>query len=191
MLIFFMNFFRVVIFIFIVNCSVAGCLFLPVKEQASREVLVGIPTGKIVNRPAIVKDGSVAVLPFKAGEGVSADPQLDRMSMMISKGIIDYLNEQHLSIKILTTQDQGMPDMMIDGYIESFKRPSKISRWFLRDKTSDINVSGQMTLLKNKERLIIFNHSKTMQDKKRDGMELAYQMGQDLGRFITDALKEQ
>lgn len=168
--------------------SFSGCLFSSVNKQVAIAPLIGVPTGKIVNRQAIIKNGTVAILPFRAGEGVSADPQLDRMSMMISKGIIDYLNEQKLPIKVLTTQDQGIPDMVIEGYIENFKRPGKLSRLIFRNKLSAMKISGQMNLVKNKERLIVFNQTKSLSDPKQDGVTLAYQMGQDLGLFLSDAL---
>ena len=78
---------------------------------------IGI-AAKIVNREVFSKGGTLVVLPFKAGVGVSANQQMDRMSMMIAKGAIDYLVEQKTPFTILTTQDQGNPDLIIEGYIE-------------------------------------------------------------------------
>lgn len=110
---------------------------------------------------------------------------------MIAKGAIDYLNEQRTPYRVLTTQDQGSPDMIIDGYIQDFKRPGKISRWIFRDKRTRLSVSGQLTLAKTKERVMVFQTAKTMVDPKKDGLDVAYQTGQDLGRFIVDALGDE
>ena len=59
----------------------AGCFFSAAKERPSTVFLTGSPTGKIVNRSIFIKDETLAVLPFKAGEDATSDPQLDRMAL--------------------------------------------------------------------------------------------------------------
>jgi len=168
----------------------AGCFSSASKERHLTVYLTGSPTGKIVNNDIFIKDGTLAILPFKAGEGVSSNPQLDRMAFMIAKGMMDYLNEEKSPFKILTTQDQGNPQMIIEGYIEDLKRPSKLSRLFLRRNKVLLSVSGQMALVGSKGRVLIFQETKSMPDPKKDGLDVAYQTGQDLGRFILDALRD-
>lgn len=179
---------RQILILLLITPVLTGCLFFGPKKQPAAVVLPGSPTGKIVNRDALIKDGTLAVLPFKAGQGAAADPQLDRISLMIAKGIIDFLNEEKVPFKILTTQDQGSPQMVIEGYIENLKRPGKISRWILRRSQTTLRVSGQMIVAGSKERVLIFQDTKSLKDPKRDGLDIAYQTGQDLGRFIADAL---
>lgn len=166
----------------------AGCFSVVAKERPLTVSLTGTPTGKIVNKNIFIKDGTLAVLPFKAGEDAASDPQLDRMALMIAKGMIDYLNEQKAPFKVLTTQDQGNPQMVVEGYIEDLKRPGKFSRWVLRRNKTTLSVRGQMALVGNKDRVLIFQETKSMPDPKKDGLDIAYQTGQDLGRFILDAL---
>lgn len=178
---------RFILFISIILCC-SGC-FSSVPKAASPVVAdqIEIPTGKIVNREVFSKGGTLVVLPFKAGVGVSANQQMDRMSMMIAKGAIDYLVEQKTPFTILTTQDQGNPDLIIEGYIEDIDSPGKVGRLVLRQKQTTLHITGQMVMSGTKERVMIFQNTKTMPDPKRDGLEIAYQMGQDLGRFIADA----
>lgn len=148
----------------------------------------GKPTGRLVDKKSFIPDGTLAVLPFKAGEGVAADPQLDRMSLMISKGIIDYLKEEKLPFEILLTQDQGDPQMLVEGYIESFKKSSRLGVLFFRPRKSQLNVSGQVIVVSNKERILVFKHVKSTTDPQKSGLDLAYHTGHDLGRFIADAI---
>jgi hypothetical protein len=168
----------------------AGCFSSVVKERPLTVSLSGSPTGKIVNRGLFIKDGTLAVLPFKAGEDAESDPQLDRMALTIAKGMIDYLNEQKAPFKVLTTQDQGNPQMIVEGYIEDLKRPGKLSRWVLRRNKTVLSVRGQMALVGSKDRVLMFQETKSMPDPKKDGLDIAYQTGQDLGRFILDALSD-
>lgn len=179
------------ILLIVLITSFFGCFSSTPKNEKPTNFTLGIPTGKIIDRATFAKGGSVAILPFKAGEQATANPQLDRIALMIAKGVIDYLNEQRTPYRVLTTQDQGNPDMIIDGYIQDFKRPGTISRWVFRDKGTRLSVSGQMTLAKTKERVMVFQTAKTMVDPKKDGLDVAYQTGQDLGRFIVDALGDE
>lgn len=180
---------RLIVFISIILCC-SGCFSSVPKQTPPAADLSGSPTGKIINRDVFAKGGTLVVLPFKAGEDVVASPQLDRMAMMIAKGAIDYLNEQKTPFTVLTTQDQGSPELVVEGYIEDMDRPGKLGRLVLRHKKATLRVNGQIIVAATKERVMIFQSTKSMADPKRDGLDIAYQTGQDLGRFIVDALNE-
>ena len=180
---------RQLIILILVMVVFTGCFFsMPKAARTTIPVGLGIPIGKIIDRDIFVKGGTLVILPFKAGEDAVANPQLDRISLMIAKGVIDYLNEQKTPFQVLTTQDQGDPQMMIEGYVEDFQRPGKLSRWILRRKNTTLRVSGQMVVVGTKDRVMMFQDEKSMPDPKADGLNIAYQTGQDLGRFIVDAL---
>lgn len=168
----------------------SGCFWSTPKNVLTPKAAFGIPTGQIINREAFLKGGTLVVLPFKAGEDAMANPQLDRVALMLAKGVIDYLDEQRTPYQVLTTQDQGRPQMIIDGYIHDFNRPGRISRWIFRNKQTRLRISGQMVLSDGKERVMVFQADKSLADPKRDGLDVAYQTGQDLGRFIVDALND-
>lgn len=185
---FFRMFLRHALISILVIPFLAGCFFSVGKEQPLTVSSTGSPTGRIVNKNIFIKDGTLAILPFKAGEDANADPQLDRMALMIAKGMIDYLNDEKVPFKVLTTQDQGDPQMIIEGYIKDFKRPGRLSRWFFRKNKTVLRVSGQMVLVGSKERVLLFQETKSIPGSKKDGLDISYQTGQDLGRFILDAL---
>lgn len=174
-------------FVLAIGLMLGGCVSTG-GPNALGDSVYGKPTGRLINKKAFIKKGSLAVLPFKAGENAEADPQLDRMSLMISKGIIDYCKEQNLPFKLLWTQDQGSPQMIVDGYIEDFKKSSRLGRLFFRPRKLTLTVSGQIMVVDSKERILFFRDSKTMLNEK-NGFDLAYQTGQDLGRFIVDAIE--
>jgi hypothetical protein len=146
--------------------------------------------GKIIKESEFKKGGSLAILPFKAGVNAEATPQLDRVSLMIVKGLIDYLSEEKTPFTILKTQDQGQPDLVIDGYINDFVEPGKMKRWVMQNKKAVLSVDGYMEIPSTKERIMIFQHKRMMTDPQKDGLDLAYQTGQDLGRFIVESLEQ-
>lgn len=174
-----------------VGIVVGGCVSSGGKPKNASHTFYGRPTGQLVNKKAFIKKGSLAVLPFKAGENAEADPQLDRMSLMISKGIIDYCKEQNLPFTLLLTQDQGSPDMVVEGYIENFTESSRFDGLFFRPRKFLLTVNGELTVLDSKERILVFKQTKTMTGATKNGLDLSYQAGLDLGRFIVDAVEGQ
>lgn len=182
---------RHAVFVLIICFSIGGCTFFSSKKRLSVNETAEKPTGQLIRKEAFIEGGTLAVLPFKAGEGALADPQLDRISMMISKGILDYFNAERVPFKVLSTQEEGDPKMVVEGYIEDFDRSGRLSSLGFRPRKMILSVSGQIMVVKNKERILVFKHVRTMVDPQKSGLDLAYQTGQELGRFITDALSGQ
>jgi hypothetical protein len=145
-------------------------------------------TGQLIKPDEFKKGGRLVILPFKVGENAFASANLDRISLMIVRGMIDYLSQEKTPFTILTTQDQGTPDLVIDGYINDFTEPSRMNRWVMQNKKAVLSVEGYMDVQGTKERVLIFQHKRLMPDPKKDGLDLAYALGQDLGRFIVENL---
>lgn len=129
------------------------------------------------------------ILPFKAGVNAIDSLQLDRVALMIVKGTVDYLADQKTPFTVLTTEDQGSPQLVIEGYVDEFSQSGKMSRMVMRKKSTTLSVNGQMVIAGTHDRVLVFQYTKSMPDPKKDGLDLAYQTGQDLGRFIVDALE--
>jgi len=167
-----------------------GCFSsIPQRTSHATPSLVSA-TGQVIKESEFKKGGTLVILPFKAGENAVASPQLDRVALMIVKGMVDYLSGEKTPFTVLTTQDQGSPDLIIDGYINDFTEPGKMQRWVMRDKKAVLAIDGYMEVSGNKERILVFQHKRSMTDPKKDGLDLAYQTGQDLGRFVVDALEQ-
>jgi hypothetical protein len=167
----------------------SGCFSSTPKKSSSAATPSVGATGQIIKESELKKGGTLVILPFKAGVNAAASQKLDRVSLMVVKGMIDYLSEERTPFKILTTQDQGVPDLVIDGYINNFSQPGKVKRWVMQSRKAVLSVDGYMEIAKTKERVLVFQHHQKMSDPKKDGLELAYRTGQDLGRFIVEALQ--
>jgi hypothetical protein len=165
-----------------------GCSSTPRKFSSVAHSPVNA-TGNIIKESEFKKGGTLVILPFKAGENAMASQQLDRVALMIVKGMIDYLAQEKTPFTVLTTQDQGKPDLVIDGYINDFTEPGTMKRWIMHNKKAVLTVDGFMEIAGTKERLLVFQHTRSMADPKKDGLDLAYKTGQDLGRYIVDALE--
>ena len=173
----------------IMSIIFSGCFSSTPVKSSSSAFFSPRATGTIVKEDEFKKGGTLAILPFKAGVNAVASQQLDRVALMIVKGMIDYLSEQKTPFTVLTTEDQGRPQLVIEGYVDDFSPSGKMSRVVLRNKKTTLSVSGQMVITGTRDRLLVFQHTKSMPDPKKDGFDVAYQTGQDLGRFIIDALQ--
>lgn len=173
------------LFILVIVCFVfSGCFSSSSVKSSSPRA-----TGTIVKEAEFKKGGTLVILPFKAGANAAASQKLDRVAMMIVKGAVDYLAEQRTPFTVLTTEDQGSPQLILEGYVDNFSYSGKMSRMVLRNKETTLSVRGQMVVAATRDRIFVFQHKKTMPDPKKDGLDVAYQTGQDLGRFIVDALE--
>jgi hypothetical protein len=182
---------RRLIYIVIGTIFVAsGCFSSSPKRSSSAVPSLARATGKIIKEDEFKKGGTLVVLPFKAGPNAAASPQLDRVSLMIAKGLIDRLSEEKTPFTVLTTQDQGEPDLVVGGYINDFIQPGKVKRWVMQSKKTALSVDGYIDVHGSKERILIFQHKQLKADPKKDGLDLAYKTGQELGRFIIEALQE-
>jgi hypothetical protein len=167
-----------------------GCFSSTPKRSSSVFLPEFNATGKVIKPNEFKKGGSLVILPFKAGENAAAGQQLDRVSLMIVKGMIDYLAQEKTPFTVLTTEEQGKPDLIIDGYINNFTEPGRMKRWVMQNKNAVLAVDGYMEIPATKERILIFQHQRSIVDRKKDGLSLAYAMGQDLGRFIVESLQQ-
>ena len=172
-----------------ISMLLSGCFSSAPVKSSSSGIVSSRVTGKVIKEDVFKKGGTLVILPFKAGVNAVASPQLDRVTLMIVKGAVDYLAEQKTPFKVLTTEDQGSPQLVIEGYVDDLSHSGKMSRMAMRPKTTTLSVNGQMVISGTHDRVLIFQQTKSIPDPKRDGLDIAYQTGQDLGRFIVDALE--
>lgn len=152
----------------------SGCFaHAPIKNEGLPGPVV---SGNLVDIPKLKAGGKVGFMPFKAGPRAEANDQLDRLSLMLIKGIGDALQEQKTNLTV--TQQEEEADFVVDGYIEEFSR-------------ARFSISGALWRRDVGERALTFASSRNIKAKKQDPMGTAYQMGMDIGRFIAaNAAKE-
>ena len=168
---------------FVLLCS--GCVF------GSRKIVKNSPLGapligKVLKSEGIKQGGNIAVFPFRAGVGAQAGERLDKVSLMIVKGLADYLDGQGASFKVLDSEHADQADFILEGFIEDLKEPSKVRKAVLLRKNASLKISADMRKIKSHERVILFARQKTIHLKHGDVFDLGYQIGQEMGRFLAE-----
>ena len=109
-------------------------------EKPALESSQFVEKGRIVDVQRLQRKQSIAIVPFKAGVGVVASEESDKIALTIVKGISDAFaydrSGKHKHFNILTAESSQKADLLIQGYITDMKSSSKISRWVLSCSTS-------------------------------------------------------
>ena len=168
-------------FIFLVS----GCSWLNFQKTIPEEKVGFVPIGKIINLQRLKKGGKLLIIPFKAGEKVELNEQLDKAALRIVKGIAEALMEQDNSgFKILLANNADEADIVIKGFVREFKETSKIRKWFLRKKKISLGVEGKMIDFKTQEIICVFKDRQETTKKEEDHNSLGLVIGCGIGQFI-------
>ncbi len=164
----------------------------------------------VVLRPSFLKkEGtSLIVVPFTAGVGVEANKDLDRLSLMIVKGVIDTFNKDGVHFKIFTSEQTDKVDFIIQGHITHRVNPEARRGWMFRPQEAVLSVEAKMTERKSGNLILIYSRQRQAQLLMKSGvlrkgrgaqskdvivredeMTLAQHLGQDIAEYILEQVK--
>lgn len=165
-------------------CLTAGCVWVAPKDTAGMKTHP-LPQGqKILNAERLQKGGRMVVVPFRAGVGVEATDELDKIALMIVKGVADLLKKEGAHFEVMTGENADQADFLIQGHITHRAGASGLRRWILRSKTIELGIEAKMMDIATQQTILVFTQRKETTKKARDYRELGYEIGEDLGRFI-------
>ena len=151
-----------------------------------------VKKGRIVNRARLQQRQNVIIIPFHAGVNVEATDDLDRIALMMIKGITDTFGAdqtgKHDHFHILTADSQEPDNLVLKGYFTDLSGPSTLKRLLPLTNKQSLGVSGELMDAKSGEVLVIFTDAVTTDDKNDDTMKLGYQIGINIGRFLLSGV---
>ncbi|HQP10882.1 MAG TPA: hypothetical protein PKV41_05810, partial [Candidatus Omnitrophota bacterium] len=176
-----------------VGCSQLPLFGRPVsvmndKERAP-EIAAGVRKGSVMDAQALKDGKNIAVIPFTAGVGITADNALDKIALMIVKGLSDAIADGggEREFLVLTAENIQEADFVVQGRIDSMKVPSRMRRWVLLEGRKSLGVSGKMINAKTGEAVLVFNDDIQTVEKSESHNELGYRIGKNIGLFILSA----
>ena len=153
-----------------------------------------INKGRIVDAKALQQKQKLAIMPFKAGANVEASDELDRVALMIIKGISDaFLRSQdgnHGHFQILTAENFSEADLIVRGHITDLISPSKIRRLLPLKAKKTLGVAGKILKSETGEVVLIFNDREASDDTQDDYSQIGYRIGKNIGEFILSGLSQ-
>jgi len=162
-----------------------GCSFFakrPIKATTHR---VSIPTldGKVVQPEILRKGGKILVVPFSPGPQTEASDELDKLSLMIVKGIADVFQPGGPFV-ILDDTNADTADLLIKGKIMEVRKATHHPKWLPHSNLLLISVEGKVIDRAGSSVVAVFSHSRKVSRKKENMEDLAVDVGRDIGKFI-------
>ena len=180
----------IILFFLIVFCFFSGCAWFSPQKTIPEEKSPFIETGKIIDTQALKEGGKLLIVPFSAGPGVEANAQLDKIALMLIRGILDVLETSEENFEIVFSENSQKADLIIDGHITQIGQSPKIKQWVLRSKKRTIGIKGKMIDRKTGHTILIFSDKRANKKKSEDHQQLALTIGQDIGRFILSGIRK-
>ncbi len=179
-----------------------GCTHIPFMGKAPQsDVNEGpilesnkfVEQGKIIDAQALKTGKNIAVVPFTASVGVEANEALDKVALMIVKGISDTFADEQGQMQdrftVLTAENLESADFIVQGHISSVQSPSKVDRWVLLKGQKSLGADGKMINAKTGETVLIFADAQKTVTKAEDYNQLGYRIGKNIGLFILSGDK--
>ena len=140
---------------------------------------------RIFQKEKLAQVGNLLVVPFSAGENVESSDELDRVSLMIVKGISDVLAAKDQPFKLMVREDAQKADFVIKGRIVQVQEQNNsIKPWQGKMHKFSLKVEGTILEVNSEEVLAKFALVKTAKDQKNSFEGLGYTTGEEIGQFL-------
>lgn len=169
-------------------CFCLGCASAKIKEPPPEAPLTSF---KILNEASLQKAGKLIIAPFRAGVNVEANEELNKIALMVVKGITEGIKEQNENnFEILSYAQAQDADLIIEGHITKLTKPSRINRMGLGDKKISLGLEGNMVNLETGEKVLIFSDLEERDQKGNTHQDIAYAMGRSIGQVIATGMNK-
>jgi len=198
---------RLLCFVFILSIMGCGSINIPFLGKSSDQsqaiegsgrdqpTLVSteyVDKGRIVNAQKLQQGRNIAIIPFTAGERAESTDELDRVALMIIKGVVDALADdksgKHAHFTILTAENSDEADLIVRGHITIMGKPSRLKRWTSLSNKIKLSVEGKITDIQSGEAVVKFEDHAQAGAKEDDYKQLGYNIGKNIGRFILSGI---
>ncbi len=171
--------------------GIFGCSFIRPQEPVS--VVQPQPSvivkGTVIHSSLLSAGGNLLVVPFSAGVGVADTGELDRISLMIVKGIVSVLKDRGSPFKVLVADNADTADMMIKGHVVRMETPWGVEKWMPGKKKKIFGVKGKLIEREKGRTVLLFSHHRHTAQDDLSFEEMGLSVGEDVGRFILKEAK--
>ena len=148
-----------------------------------------VKTGKLLDVETLRRGGKIFIVPFKAGVNVTSDDELDKIALMMVKGIAEALMEKGATFDILGPDRALEADLIVTGYVTDLGRPSRFSRWMFKKPRVSLQVEGRIIQAASQKNVAVFTDEARADLREKDHQQLGYAIGEDIGRFVVSGLE--
>lgn len=163
-----------------------GCSQHRLKPSAYGQAENPLKESRVFKPEKFATGGKLLVVPFSAGAGVAANDDLERVSLMIVKGIADALQEQGSRFTLVSSEGAPEADVVIKGRIVAMATKTGITKpWGKKPRRVTLSIEGSVLGVEEEDILAKFSQSKEFQGPDVRFEALAYEIGVEIGKFLT------
>ncbi len=172
----------------------AGCAHIPFlgeeplsnmdEEQLEAEVDIFVEQGRVIDSKTLKDGKNIAIVPFTAGVNVAANDEVDKIALMVIKGVSDTFEKEQGLFTVVTEENLETADFFMSGHVSEIEDFSKVRSWVLLKGQRLLSVDGKMVDAKTGETVLVFKDTQTTESKEENHDQLGYQIGENVGRFI-------
>ncbi len=147
-----------------------------------------IESSQVVDPKRLKEGGKIAIIPFAAGADVEANEELDKIALMIIRGVSETLSDAHENLKVVFDEDAKTADFILEGHVTALTAPGTLDRWVMGNRKMELSVKGKLVDQKTQQLVAVFTDHKKSQNKGEDFRQLGFKIGQDIANFLLNGL---
>jgi hypothetical protein len=160
------------------------------EEVKLLESASSLKDARIVNVERFKEGGKLVILPLKAGVGVESNKELDKIALMIIKGVSEILERENGKITVVFDDGAEDADLIMKGHIVERTVPGKMKKFVLMNKNIELGVEGKLIDRNTGETIVVFSDQQKTNLKEGNFLQLGYTIGQNIGQYIVTALQK-
>jgi len=162
-------------------------------DRQALELNAFIDKGRIVDAERLQQGRNIAIIPFKAGVRAEATDELDRVALMIVKGVSDVFADdqsgKHAHFNLLTADHSDNADLIVQGHITDMGKPSKLSQWVMFKRKIFLGVEGKIIDAQTGNVVLTFKDTTVTDTKGENYKDLGYRIGNNIGQYILSGIE--
>ena len=182
---------RLLVTLFLITglTGLCGCSFFRRKVTVESPPNPFVQSGKIVNTKKLSKGGKLLIIPFSPGEDVAATSDMEKVAVMIVKGISETIMESDCPLEILVAHNADTAQMIISGRVVKMSSTKGMKKWMLNKRQRSLGVEGKLIDKKTNQVIMYFSHERETSDSEESFEDIGLMIGKDIGKFILSGMQ--
>lgn len=126
---------------------------------------------------------------FRAGPGIEAGSNFDKISFSVSRGLADVLGGESARFVLLAAEESQKAELIMEGRIVATGRKSLISKILFRKEKARLSVEGKMVDRTSGRTVLVFREDRRADNKKQTYRDLGYFVGQNIAAGILGEIQ--
>jgi len=160
---------------------ICGCASQSKRAQMHQNPDTATNFFRIFEANRFKEGGGLLMIPFKAGPGVEASNELDRIALMMVKGLSEVIQEDKTPFVLADPKNPQTIKLILEGRVIRLDEPSRMKRWIPGKDMTTMAVEGYIVENETEKIVARFLYTEEFGPDVKDYSEIGYAIGKKLG----------